>query len=112
MDLPKKKFHLESGLNQRDRATGGFCGNYTHRKPGKVFYCRGFFRNFLHQKKTARTRHTAHFITPGGARACQSPIADECKCMASALFARAYTAFAGRMQAGTTTKNAQHKAGL
>ena len=42
MDLPKKKSHLESGLNQRDRATGGFCRNYTHRKPIKVFYCRGF----------------------------------------------------------------------
>ena len=37
MDLPKKKSHLESGLNQRDRATGGFVGVYTHRKPGKNY---------------------------------------------------------------------------
>ena len=42
VDLPKKKYHLESGLNQRDRATGGFVGVYTDRKPGKVFYWRGF----------------------------------------------------------------------
>jgi hypothetical protein len=33
---------LESGLNQRDRATGGFGGVNTHRKPGKFFYWRGF----------------------------------------------------------------------
>ena len=38
----KKKYHLESGLNQRDRATGGFVGLYTHRKPGKIFDGRGF----------------------------------------------------------------------
>ena len=42
MDLPKKKSHLESGLNQRDRATGGFVGVYTHRKPGKKIDVRGF----------------------------------------------------------------------
>ena len=51
MDLPKKKSHLESGLNQRGRATGGFVRVYTHRKPGKIFYWRGFGfglgRNFL-----------------------------------------------------------------
>ena len=39
---PEKKYHLESGLNQRDRATGGFSGVYTHRKPGKIFDGRGF----------------------------------------------------------------------
>ena len=39
---PEKKSHLESGLNQRDRATGGFVVVYTHRKPGKIFYWRGF----------------------------------------------------------------------
>ena len=41
----RKKPHLESGLNQRDRATGGFVGVYTHRKPGKkyTFHCRGFY---------------------------------------------------------------------
>ena len=40
----KKKPHLESGLNQRDRATDGFVGVYTHRKPGthKKIYRRGF----------------------------------------------------------------------
>ena len=38
MDLPEKKSHLESGLNQRDRATGGFVEFYTHQKPGKIFY--------------------------------------------------------------------------
>ena len=42
VDLPKKKYHLESGLNQRDRATAGFVRVYTHRKPGKIFYWRGF----------------------------------------------------------------------
>ena len=42
MDLPKKKSHLESILNQRDRATGGFVGVYTHRKPGKKIDVRGF----------------------------------------------------------------------
>ena len=42
MDAPKKKSHLESGLNQRDRATCGFGPNETHRKLGKIFYCRGF----------------------------------------------------------------------
>ena len=35
MDLPEKKSHVESGLNKRDRATGGFSGVYTHRKPDK-----------------------------------------------------------------------------
>ena len=39
---PEKKCHLESGLNQRDRATAGFVRVYTHRKPGKIFYWRGF----------------------------------------------------------------------
>ena len=42
MDLPKKKSHSEPGLNKRDRATGGFSEVYTHQKPGKKFYCRGF----------------------------------------------------------------------
>ena len=39
---PEKKCHSESGLNQRDRATGGFVGVCTHRKPGRTFYWRGF----------------------------------------------------------------------
>ena len=39
---PEKKSHLEPGLNQRDRATGGFVRVYTHRKPGKIFDVRGF----------------------------------------------------------------------
>ena len=41
---PEIESHLESRLNQRDRATGGFSGVYTHRKPGKFFDGRGFFR--------------------------------------------------------------------
>ena len=40
--------NLESGLNQRDRATGGFCRNYTHRKPSNFFYCRGFAATCVH----------------------------------------------------------------
>ena len=43
VDLPKKKkYHLESGLNQRDRATAGFVRVHTHRKPGKKIHWRGF----------------------------------------------------------------------
>ena len=32
---PEKKYHSESGLNQRDRATCGFVQCQTNRKPGK-----------------------------------------------------------------------------
>ena len=32
---PGRKFHIESGLNQRDRATRGFDHDQTHRKQGK-----------------------------------------------------------------------------
>ena len=43
---PEKKWHLESGLNQRDRAMAGLIRVRSHRKPSKVFYqvlyCRGF----------------------------------------------------------------------
>ena len=39
---PEEKCQLESGLNQRDRATAGFVRVYTRRKPGKIFYWRGF----------------------------------------------------------------------
>ena len=39
---PEKKSHLESGLNQRDRATAGFGRDRSHGKPSKIFYCRGF----------------------------------------------------------------------
>ena len=42
MDLPKKKSHLESGLNQRDQATAGFGRDRSHGKPSKTFYWRGF----------------------------------------------------------------------
>ena len=38
---------MESGLNQRDRATGGFVVVYTHRKPGIFFDGRGFARRLL-----------------------------------------------------------------
>ena len=37
----EKKFHLGPCLHQRDQATFEFSGVYTHRKPGKIFYCRG-----------------------------------------------------------------------
>ena len=43
---PEKKHHLESGLNQRDRATAGFIRVRSHGKPSKIFYCRGFVNNF------------------------------------------------------------------
>ena len=39
---PEKKPHLESGLNQRDRATAGFGRGRSHGKPGKKIYWRGF----------------------------------------------------------------------
>ena len=42
------KCHSQSGLNQRDRATGGFVGGFTHRKPGNIFYWRGFACKFGH----------------------------------------------------------------
>ena len=38
----EKKYHSESGLNQRDRVRGEFVRVYTHRKPVKFFYWRGF----------------------------------------------------------------------
>ena len=47
---PLKNYHLESGSNQRDRATGGFGRSQTHRKPGK-FSTGGAFA-FPRQKKT------------------------------------------------------------
>ena len=40
----EKKSHLGFCLHQRDRATCGFVGVYTQRKPGKIFYCRGCVR--------------------------------------------------------------------
>ena len=42
VDLPKKKYHSESGLNQRDRATCGFVQCQTNRKQGKKIDVRGF----------------------------------------------------------------------
>ena len=42
VDLPKKKRHLESGLNQRGQATAGFIRVRSHRKRSKIFYWRGF----------------------------------------------------------------------
>ena len=50
----RKKSHLESRLNQRDRATGGFVRVYTHRKPGIKLYCRGFLTALPKNKKKAR----------------------------------------------------------
>ena len=57
---PEKKYHLESGLNQRDRATGGFVGVYTHRKPGKMGLC--LIRHHHHHHVQPRA------ITTRGAR--------------------------------------------
>ena len=37
----EKKCHSKPCLHQPDQATFGFGGVYTHRKPGKLFYCRG-----------------------------------------------------------------------
>ena len=37
-----EKKHLGSCLEKQERATGGFGGVYTDRKPGKMFYWRGF----------------------------------------------------------------------
>ena len=57
---PEKKSHLESGLNQRDRATAGFGRDRSHGKPSKIFYCRGFllhiatFQNFQNATRTRR----------------------------------------------------------
>ena len=41
MDVPKKS-QLGSCLDKRDRATGGFSGDYNHRKPSKNIHWRGF----------------------------------------------------------------------
>ena len=58
-----KKPHLESGLNKRDRATGGFSGVYTHRKPGKKIYCRGFCGRFNFARKK-REKNNGVFPPP------------------------------------------------
>ena len=41
---PEKKSHLESGLNQLDRATAGFGRDRSQREPCRKFYWRGFTR--------------------------------------------------------------------
>ena len=43
VDLPEKKYHLESGLNQRDRATAGFGRDRSHGKPS-IFSTAGAFK--------------------------------------------------------------------
>ena len=74
MDLPKKKFHFESGLNQRDRATGGFVGVYTHRKPGKIFYWRGFTQRPPRATRTARTAVSRNQPPTKGSRTLRHPV--------------------------------------
>ena len=49
----RKKSHLRVCLDQRDRATFVFRRNYTHRKPGKIFYWRGC-------SKTGNSRSGCH----------------------------------------------------
>ena len=58
----RKKSHLGSCLDIRDRATGGVFRNYTHRKPSssKIFYCRGFSR-----AKPAEAKPRTSFFLPG-----------------------------------------------
>ena len=61
IDLPKKKSHLESGLNKRDRATGGFVGVYTHRKPGKKIDVRGFLSLYHSKRRRAPLLYAKQF---------------------------------------------------
>ena len=68
----KKKCHLESGLNQRDRATAGFSRGRSHGKPSKIFYWRGFscaVREIAPRRKTPsflRRRVRGRPLTQGG----------------------------------------------
>ena len=59
---PGKKCHLQSGLNQRDRATAGFGRGRSHGKPNKFFYCRGFGPR---HKPQTRTRPRATWMHAG-----------------------------------------------
>ena len=53
--LRKKSTVWESAVNQRDRATGGFVGVYTHRQSGNSRFCL-FHRRKKNQKNRANAR--------------------------------------------------------
>ena len=85
MDLPEKKFHLESGLNQRDRATGGFCRNCTHRKPRKNVSCRCFHQTPT-RLPTNNDKTTVFFFqkaNPGSYGKWLWVVVDGCACFVS-----------------------------
>ena len=56
----RKKCHLESGLNQRDRATAGFGRGRSHGKQAKFFYCRGFAAPLYHTRLNKQEHHHHH----------------------------------------------------
>ena len=66
----KKKYQSGSGLNQRDRATGGFVGVYTHRKPGKKkIDVRGFTKRANPAQIQSHAHRKNNHRSTGGASA-------------------------------------------
>ena len=78
VELPKKKYQLQSGLNQRDRATAGCGRDRSHGKPSNFFYCRGF--SYVHHLLRRPSTSENNFLS----RILAEPAADARPCCARA----------------------------